>query len=310
VLVCGFASVYAAPILSIVRDDSSGAATQPLIYDATTGAQIGSWVPDGAFPGPVPVQDQAYDPVTGDLFALTARGTFKRTLAGVESQATGFVGVTTGQGGDLAVSSALDLIVISRDDSSGASPNPLFRQMSTGANLGGYTPDGRAVADHAFDPTTNDLYSLTEAGVVRRIPSGATSTLAGVPGALIGLGGDITVGPLGVLSISLDDTADTNPKFYQTITGTPLGGWIPGGVVLDQAYDPVTGDLYALTTTGVFKRTPAGVQSQIPGISGVPIGQGGDITVFNQLAAVPEPSGIVLFGIGLVGLTVGGIRRR
>jgi hypothetical protein len=299
-------ALRAAPLIALVADDTTITSNKPLIYDAATGTLVGSWKPDGTI-----VQDLAYDPSNGDQYALTVNGVYKRTLAGVQSQILGIPGAPSNGGGDLAVSPLGVLSIVQDDVNVIPSFKPQFYDKNTGAGLGSWKPDGTIVLDQAYDPVTGDLYALTQGGVFKRTPAGVQSQVPGVPGAPAGLGGDIAVSPLGVLSYVQDDlnlVPSSKPQFYDKTTGAFLGSWKPdGSVVLDQAYDPVTGDLYALTQNGVYKRTPAGVQTQIAGLPGGPINRGGDISVF-AASPVPEPSSVALLLMGAVGLI--GYRRR
>ncbi len=184
-----------------------------------------------------------------------------------------------------------DIIAVSTSDT-GQSVVSIWDTRSN-VQVGAWAPGGNSVSDIAFDSATGELYAITPAGVKRRTSSGATESL-GYVGAAAGFGGDL-IAYDGLVYISASDTGQNVVSIWDTRSNVQVDAWAPGGnSVSDIALDTVTGDLYAITTGDVKRRTSSGATESL-GYGSAPAGFGGDLA-FNSFRIVPEPNSAFFFG--------------
>lgn len=253
------------------------------------------------------VADIDYDQ-TGNLYAFTSTGIWKRDTEGNISQINNF-SAPTNYGGDISISPGGSIIAVSQVDT-----NTIVRFFDTSSgnqvdqcNFSGY------VADIEYDQTGN-LYAFSSTGIWKRDTGGAISQINNFP-APTNCGGDISISPDGsIIAVSQRDN-DTVVHFYDSYSGALIesynfnDGTGDPEYVADIEYDQ-TGNLYAFTYTGIWKRDTDGNVSLFTDDIVAPVYVGGDITInpVSDPAAVPAlttmlvPTAALLLGYGLLTL--------
>ncbi|UCE86982.1 MAG: PEP-CTERM sorting domain-containing protein [Deltaproteobacteria bacterium] len=200
-------------VIAITRQDSQAisGALPVYLYDYA-GTSLGTLGPPDTVSR---IQDIAYDPATGDLYALIDgnAGDVVYNLTTGASFPTG-VSVTLNGGGNIAIYGGM--IAITRQDSqaiSGALPVYLFDMAGNSLGTLGPPSTTSRIQDIEFDPASGNLYALVDGfttGTIHNLTLG-TSFPTGVPVALNG-GGNLTVfgapgvpepGALGLLAVAL-----------------------------------------------------------------------------------------------------------
>ena len=288
-IICLFASQSNAAIeISVSSNDLGDRFVRQ--WDTSNSNAFSSWdTRDGA------VSDIAIDPVTGDRYALT-QGGIRRQTANNGVEFLGLFNAGFNQGGDIEVFNGL--ISVSSNDLG----DRFVRQWDT-KNSNAFsiwdTRDG-AVNDISIDPVTGDLYALTQSGIRRQTVNNGVQVL-GLANAGFNQGADLEVYD-GVISASLTDLGDRFVRQWDTNNSNAFSFWDPrGGAVSDIAIDPVTGELYALTQSGIRRQT-ANNGVEILGLFSAGFNLGGDIEIFSlptppDPANVPEPTSLLVWGL-------------
>ncbi|WP_341326406.1 PEP-CTERM sorting domain-containing protein [Methylotuvimicrobium sp. KM2] len=206
----------------------------------------------------------------------------------------------------ISVTTYASMITVSQTDNSNVFSN---FNLDTGVSLGGGIFND-PIADIEYDSLGN-LFALTTTGLWKRSTSGSISRLSGVSAPFNG-GGDLAISSSGVITVSSTDNSNVFSNFNLD-TGVSLGDGVFNDPIADIEYDSL-GNLFALTTTGLWKRSTSGSISRLSGVS-APFNGGGDLAIFevasvSESSNIPEPSTMLLLGTGLVGLAKTRIRNK
>jgi hypothetical protein len=326
-VLCALSIVFASPasagVIGISRFDNNSESVRR--FD-TNGNALGSFA--GA--GLNLVHDLSFDSTTGILYGLQrdapGGSLFLSSWASDGSllnfQNLGLAGSPTAGDAELTVHAGI--VAISRFDSNGEA----VRRFDTSGNaLGSYAGAGlNLVHDLSFDSTTGILY-----GLQRDAPGGSLflSSWASDGSLLnfqnLGLAGSPTAGDAeltvhaGIVAISRFDSNGEAVRRFDT-SGNALGSYAGAGLNLvhDLSFDSTTGILY-----GLQRDVPGGslylsswasdgslLNFQNLGLAGSPTAGDAELAVFTPLAAVPEPTSLAIWSIGLLGTAVRRVRRR
>ncbi len=256
------------------------------------------------------IADIDYDQI-GILYAFTYTGIWKRDTDGEVFQINDF-SAPTNYGGDISMSPDGSIIAASRVDYGSGGNVVYFFDSSNGSQVDGCSFSGY-VADIEYDQTGN-LYAFTSTGIWKRDTGGNVCQINNFP-APTNYGGDLSISPDGFVIAASQRDYYTVVHFFDAANGALIETYDfddhvgQPEYVADIEYDE-TGNLYAFTSTGIWKRDTDENVSLFTDESIAPVNCGGDITInpVSDPAAVPGPTtmllptALLLFGYGLLTL--------
>lgn len=312
----------ATPVAVSPRDTTSISGAAPVERFDFDGNAVGTIpIPDFR-----PVQDLAYDPDSGNLYALrvdpNTSVSFISNLTTDTTVTASGLSLFMDRDTDMAIYNGV--IAVSPQDTNFTTSAPPVSLFDFDGNAIGSFPiaDFRAVQDLAFDPDSGDLFALravpnTTTGIISNLTTGADVVAQGLA-LYMNRSADLSIHD-GVIAISPQDlnftTTGAPPVSLFDFTGTAIGSIpIPDEMpVQDIVHDLTSGDLYALRAdpsggTGILSNLTTGTHVPTQGLV-VPLDVSTDLAVQPTEApeGVPTPATLWLLCVGVAGF---GCRRR